>query len=61
MKTVVEYLFLKDLSHNFSHSEEEIIVGYVFLRVFSHKLSHSEAWLSDTRSVPASVLLLNQV
>lgn len=61
MRIVAGYLFLKGLSHRFSRSEEEIVVGYVFLRVFSHKLSHSKACLNHTRSVPASVLLLNQV
>lgn len=48
MKIVVGYLFLKDLSHNFSHSEEEIAIGYVFLRDFSHNFSHSKAWPNHT-------------
>ena len=61
MKTVVGYVFLKELSHNFSHSEEEIVVRCVFLGDFSHHFSHSKAWLNHTRPVPASVLLLNQV
>lgn len=60
MKIAVGYLFLKDLSHNFSHSEEEIVVGYVFLRDFLHSFLHPEAWLNHAHSVPASMLLLSQ-
>lgn len=61
MISVLGYLLLTDFSHSFSHSELEIVVGYLSLRSFSHIFSHSKAWLHHTHTIPASVLLPNQI
>lgn len=61
VKAVVGYLFPKDLSHNFSHPDEEVVIGYMLLWVFSHSFSHSKAWLNHKHSVSASVAFLNWV
>lgn len=59
--SVLGYLLPAAFLHGFSHLKLEIVVGYLSFRNFAHIFSHSNAWLRHMHSIPASVLLPNQI